>query len=371
MEERIYLSSPHMSGMEMKYIQEAFDTNWISPLGANVTAFENEMAAYAGCKYAVALSSGTAAIHLALKAVGVGSGDIVFCSSLTFAASANPIIYQGAIPVFIDSEEKSWNMSPEALEKAFAAYTPKAVVVVNLYGQSADMDDILSICDRYGTPVIEDAAESLGAVYKGKKSGTLGKIGIYSFNGNKIITTSGGGMIVTDDEMVAKKALFWATQSREPLPWYEHRELGYNYRLSNICAGIGRGQLTVLPERILKKKAIFEHYRRRFTGRPLQMAPVAGWGEPNYWLSCVTLEKDSGVTPMEVIKRLDAENIEARPLWKPMHLQPFFSPYEYFTADAQSLSDRLFAEGLCLPSDTKMNEDDLERVCDIVLSMWK
>src|SRR5665647_377607 len=297
-ENKIYLSSPHMSdeGYEMQYIQEAFDTNWIAPLGKNVNEFENELAAKVGIKSAAALSSGTAAIHLALKAAGVGTGDIVFCPSLTFSATANPIIYQNAIPVFIDSDFETWNMSSVAFEKAFKKYEsmgkiPKAVIVVHLYGLSADIDKIIDICKKYNVPLIEDAAESLGTTYKGKYTGTFGDYGIFSFNGNKIITTSGGGMLVSNNEEKIVKARFWATQARDPARYYQHSELGFNYRMSNVVAGIGRGQLKVLEQRVQKKKYIFEFYKRELGQlEGIEFMPVNEWNEPNYWLSVIILK---------------------------------------------------------------------------------
>jgi dTDP-4-amino-4,6-dideoxygalactose transaminase len=367
--ERIYLSSPHMSdeGYEMQYIQEAFDTNWIAPLGVNVNEFENEMAKKIGVKAAAALSSGTAAIHLALKAAGVGAGDIVFCPSLTFSATANPIIYQNAIPVFIDSDFETWNMSPVALERAFEKYTPKAVLVVHLYGLSADLDRIVELCKQHHVPLIEDAAESLGTTYKGKQTGTFGDFGIFSFNGNKIITTSSGGMLVADDEERIEKVKFWATQSRDPARHYQHSELGYNYRMSNVVAGIGRGQLKVLDQRIEKKKYIFDYYKKELGGLDgLKMMPVNEWNEPNYWLTSILL--NGRIRPIDVMDALEEENIESRPLWKPMHRQPFFAYYDFV---GEGVSEQLFNNGLCLPSDTKMSETDLYRVVTIIKGLWK
>lgn len=367
---KVYLSSPHMSeeGYELQYIKEAFDTNWIAPLGENVNKFEEELAEKVGAKAAVALSSGTAAIHMALKAAGVEEGDIVFCQSLTFAASANPIIYQNAIPVFVDSDYETWNMSPIALEEAFKKYpNVKAVIVVHLYGLSADMDRIVELCDHYNVPLIEDAAESLGTYYKGKHTGTFGDYGAFSFNGNKIITTSGGGMLVSNNEEKIQKVRFWATQSREPARHYEHNELGYNYRMSNILAGIGRGQLKVLDKRVEKKKYIFEFYKRELGDlEGIEFMPINEWNEPNYWLSCITL--NGPVRPLDVILALEKENIESRPLWKPMHLQPFFKKYDYIGED---VSDKLFENGVCLPSDTKMTDEDLERIISIVKGLWR
>lgn len=368
MEERLLLASPQMSGLEMPYIQEAFDTNWIAPLGANVDGFERELAEWVSIDHAAALTSGTAAIHMALNALGVAEGDIVFCSSLTFSASANPIMYQHATPVFIDSEPDSWNMSPKALEKAFLHYRPKAVIVVHLYGQSADMDQIIDICAKHDVPIIEDAAESLGATYKGHKSGTQGKFGIYSFNGNKIITTSGGGMLVSNDEEAIKKVRFWATQSRDQARYYQHSELGFNYRMSNVIAGIGRGQLQVLQERVDKKKAIFEAYHTGLAQiTEIEMMPICDYGKPNYWLSCLTLQPSSKITPLTVLQALEEANIESRPIWKPMHLQPFYQSYPFFShLDVGSVGEDIFNRGLCLPSDTKMTDTDVDRVVNSI-----
>ncbi len=376
---RIYLASPHMSeeGYEQTYVKEAFDTNWVAPLGPNVNQFEQELADYVGVKSASALSSGTAAIHLGLKALGVGEGDTVFCSTLTFSASCNPILYLGATPVFIDSDAATWNMCPKALKKAFEDATkrhqlPKAVVVVNLYGQSADMDPILELCQKYNVPILEDAAESLGSTYKGRMSGTIGDIGIYSFNGNKIITTSGGGMMVSNNEDYTKKATFWATQSREAERHYEHQELGYNYRMSNVVAGIGRGQLKVLNERIVKKKEIYETYQSAFKEiADIEMMNICDFGESNYWLSVMTLKETSQVKPLDILLALEKENIESRPVWKPMHMQPVFKQYPFFTAtDDQPVSEDYFKRGICLPSDTKMAAEQQQRVIDIISNFF-
>lgn len=376
---RIYLASPHMGGLEEVFVKEAFDTNWIAPLGANVDGFEKELSEYVGSKTGAALASGTAAIHMALKAVGVEKGDKVFCSSLTFAASCNPIIYEGGIPIFIDSEPESHNMSPVALEKAFKVYEekgeiPKAVIVVNLYGQSADMDKIIEICKKYNTPIIEDAAESLGATYKGKHSGTFGDYGIYSFNGNKIITTSGGGMLVSNNEEGIAKVRFWSTQARDKARHYEHTELGYNYRMSNIVAGIGRGQLRVLEDRIAKKKEIFETYKEAFKDiEDIEMMPVCEYGEPNYWLTTITLNENSKVKPLDIILALEKENIESRPIWKPMHIQPYYKEYDFYShndEEEMSVSEDIFNRGVCLPSDTKMTDKEQERVIEIIKSLF-
>ncbi|MBF0753492.1 aminotransferase class I/II-fold pyridoxal phosphate-dependent enzyme [Jeotgalicoccus nanhaiensis] len=360
MTERILLSSPHMGGTEEKYVQEAFDTNWIAPLGNNVNEFEKQVKEFTGSKAACALSSGTAGIHIALDLLGVQKDDVVFCSSLTFIASANPILYLGAKPVFIDSDLESWNMSPIALEKAFKAYEekgkmPKAVVIVNLYGQSAKMDELMAICDKYNVPVVEDAAESLGALYKGKMSGTFGKFGIFSFNGNKIITTSGGGMIVSDDEEMIQKALKKATQARDQAVHYQHSEVGYNYRLSNISAGIGRGQMEVLEQRVNEKREIFNRYDEALGAIDgIEMMPELADTYHNRWLSTLTVDSEKmGVTALEVVEHLAENNIEARPVWKPMHMQPLFAECDYFCEEEDN-SKYLYENGICLPSDTKM-----------------
>jgi dTDP-4-amino-4,6-dideoxygalactose transaminase len=377
MKKRIYLASPHMGGEELDYINEAFDTNWVAPLGPNVNNFEKAICEYTGAKSATALVSGTSAIHLALKCLGVGEGDVVFCSTLTFSATANPIIYQGSEPVFIDSEYSSWNMSPIALQKAFDDAVennkmPKAVLVVNLYGQSADYDKLKAICDKYNVPIIEDAAESLGAIYKGAQTGTIGEIGIYSFNGNKIITTSGGGMIVSNNEEYTKKSLFWATQAREAERHYEHKELGFNYRMSNVVAGIGRGQMKVLDERIAKKKEIYEAYKEGFKDiKDLEMMNVCEFGEPNYWLSAATIKAGSKVKPLDIMLALEEENIESRPVWKPMHMQPFFRQYKFFSSlEKGSISEDLFNRGICLPSDTKNSKSDMIRIISTIKKLF-
>ncbi len=373
MAEKIYLSSPHMSdeGYEREFVREAFDTNWIAPLGENVDNFEKELAGKVGIRNAAALSSGTAAIHMALKAVGVGEGDIVFCPTLTFSATANPIIYQNATPVFIDSDYETWNMSPEALEKAFLKYpSVKAVLVVHLYGLSADMDNLVEICRRYNTPIIEDAAESLGTFYKGRHTGTFGDFGVFSFNGNKIITTSGGGMLVSNNDEMIEKVRFWATQSRDKARHYEHSEIGFNYRMSNVSAGIGRGQLKVLDQRVAKKRYIYDFYKRELGSlEGFDMMPINEWNEPNCWLTSITL--NGRVKPIDIIMALEAENIESRPIWKPMHLQPVFADHDFITTmEVNSVSEDLFSRGLCLPSDSKMTDADLYRVCGIVKELW-
>lgn len=376
---RIFLASPHMGGMEKEFVQEAFDTNWIAPLGPNVNNFEKEIEDYTGSKSAAALVSGTSAIHMALKALGIKEGDRVFCSSLTFAASCNPITYEKGEPVFIDSEPESWNMSPVALKKAFIecekeGKLPKALVVVHLYGQSADMDKIKEICAEYNCPIIEDAAESLGATYKGVQTGTIGDYGIYSFNGNKIITTSGGGMLVSSNEDKINKVRFWITQARDNARHYEHTEIGYNYRMSNIVAGVGRGQLRVLDERIAKKKEMFETYKEAFRDiDDIEMMPICEYGEPNYWLSCMTIKEDSKVKPIDVILALEEENIESRPIWKPMHMQPVYKEYKFFNHnnEGKAVSEVIFDNGLCLPSDTKNTEEDMKRIISTIKKVFK
>lgn len=365
-----------MGGNEIKYIQDAFDSNWIAPLGKNVDGFEHDVSSYVGVNHALALSSGTAAIHLALKYLGVGEGDYVFCSSLTFSGSCNAIVYEKAIPVFIDSEPQSWNMSPIALQKAFdwasaQGKLPKAVIIVDLYGQSADYDKLLPICEHYGVPVIEDAAEALGASYNGKRCGSFGYINIFSFNGNKIITTSGGGMAVSNDANAIEKMKFWSTQSREAELHYEHKEIGYNYRMSNICAGIGRGQMEVLDQRVSAKKRVYDTYKACFEGiTPIKLMPILEKGQPNYWLSVITLDSTYGVTPKQIINSLAQSNIESRPVWKPMHLQPVFKECKYFTHDGD-ISAELFRIGVCLPSGSAMTPEEQENVISIIMHTLK
>lgn len=374
MDKKVFLASPHMSkeGYEQEYVKEAFDTNWIAPLGANVNNFEKELAEYVGAGHAAALSSGTAAIHMGLQALGVQKGDIVFCQALTFSASANPIVYKEATPVFIDSEYETWNMDPKALEKAFEKYTPKAVIVVHLYGIPAKMDEIMKICQKHNVPILEDAAESLGATINGKQTGTFGKFGAFSFNGNKIITTSGGGMLVSDDEERIAKVRFWATQSREKFRYYEHKEIGYNYRLSNISAGIGRGQLKVLDERIAEKTGIYNTYKEEFKSiKEIQMQPYMQNSKPNFWLSAIILDKDSKVTPLQIIEALEKENIESRPIWKPMQLQPVFADRDFITLnESGSVSEDIFSRGVCLPSDTKMTREEQAKVIEIIKGLF-
>lgn len=370
LDRKILLSTPHMGEWEREYVDEAFRSNWIAPLGPNVDAFEHDVADYVGMPHAAALSSGTAAIHLALIMLGVGRGDAVFCSSLTFAASANPIAYQGAEPVFIDSEPDSWNMSPEALERAFAHAVankrlPKAVIIVSLYGQCADMDPLVEICARYNVPIIEDAAESLGAKYKGRASGSFGVMSVYSFNGNKIITTSGGGMLVSASEEYVKEARFLATQARDPALHYEHTRIGYNYRMSNILAGVGRGQMRVIEERIASRRRVFQRYREALSGwDAIQWMPEPEWSFSTHWLTACTFDAACGISSTDFIKALASEQIEARPLWKPMHMQPVFRQCLSFDHGAESTSGDLFARGICLPSGSNMTDAQQDRIVD-------
>lgn len=373
MANQILLASPHMSdeGYELEYIHDAFHKNWIAPLGENVNEFEKAMATYMGHGHPVALSAGTAALHLAMILAGVKPGDKVFCQDLTFSASANPVAYLGAETVFIDSEADTWNMDPEALRKAFDLYgKPRAVVVVHLYGNPAKLEEITAICRENDVALIEDAAEALGSEYQGRKCGTFGKFGVLSFNGNKIITTSGGGMLICREQADAAHALKLATQAREPFPWYQHEEIGYNYRMSNICAGIGRGQAKVLPLRVEQKRAIFERYARNLKELPLTLQPSLACGASNRWLSSALLDGDCGVAPGDVLEALKAEGIEGRHLWKPMHAQPVFRDAGYVTAGESSVSEDLFARGVCLPSDTKMTPEDVDRVCDVLRKLF-
>lgn len=367
---RIYLSSPTMHGEEQQFVQEAFDTNWVAPLGPNVNALEQEMAAYTGCGYAAALSAGTAAIHLALKLAGVEQGDAVLVSDLTFSATCNPIAYEKAVPILIDSEPDTWNMSPVALRKALEEYPhAKAVICVHLYGTPAKLDEILEICKEYQVTLIEDAAESLSSTYKGKHTGTFGRIGIYSFNGNKIITTSGGGMLVSQEQDLVQKATFLATQARDPARHYQHSQIGYNYRMSNVTAGIGRGQLLHLEEHKKKKKELYQQYTAAFADLPdISMNPMNPDGDANNWLSCMTIRKGCLVTPNQIMDALDAKNIESRPIWKPMHLQPVFAECRFFkhTDEDISVGEDIFNRGLCLPSDIKNTSQDMDQIIQIV-----
>ena len=371
--QHIHLASPHMSsqGYEQFYVKEAFETNWVAPMGKNIDEFEREIAKKLGAREAVALNSGTAALHLALKSAGVGEGDVVFCQSLTFSASANPIAYLKATPVFIDSDLKTWNLSPDALERAFEKYPRvKAVIAVHLYGMAAEMDEICALCKKNGSALVEDAAESLGTTYKGQYTGSFGDYGILSFNGNKIITSSGGGMLLFRGEEAkarAEKARFWATQARDPAPHYQHSEIGYNYRMSNISAGIGRGQLRVLDERVAKKQYIYHRYRNAFAKlEGIGMMPLHDWENCNCWLSAVQLR--GKITPQALREALAAAEIESRPIWKPMHRQPVFAGCDYL--DNGGIAEGIFKNGLCLPSDTKMPDEELERVIRVIKELW-
>ena len=389
-EKRIYLSSPTMHGEEQRFVNEAFETNWIAPLGPNVNDFEKEMATYVGVKGCAALSSGTSAIHMALILLGVEREDVVFCSDLTFSATVNPISYLGARQVFIDSERESWNMDPIALRKAFEIYDkPKAVIVVNLYGTPANLVEIKSICKEYETPLIEDAAESLGALHNGKMTGTYGDIGIFSFNGNKIITTSGGGMLISDNEKYVERARFLSTQARENELFYHHKEIGYNYRLSNVLAGIGRGQLLHLDEHINKKHEIYGIYEKVFRDiDEIEMNPIPSGNKANYWLSCMTIKEESHINPLDIIQALSEENVESRHIWKPMHMQPVFGNMDFVSREFiirdrefyigkngrlvksnmkdESVGSEVFKRGLCLPSDIKNTNEDMEKIISIV-----
>lgn len=367
--EKIYLSAPHMGGREQFYVQRAFDENWIAPLGPNVDEFEATVAQYSGLGHAAAMSSGTAALHLAVKLLGLEQGDTVFCSSFTFAASANPIVYDGGVPVFIDAEPESWNMSPSALETAFEAAKqsgkmPKAVIVANIYGQSARFDVLKEICDRYNTPVIEDAAESLGASYKGQKSGSFGKLSIFSFNGNKMITTSGGGMLVSNDSEAIQKARYLSTQARQPAAHYEHTDIGYNYRLSNVLAGIGIGQMEVLDERVKQRRQVFDWYTQKLVDQPIDWMPEVEGGYSTRWLTACTFK--TAAQRNAVMNLLAEHNVESRPLWKPLHMQPVFADCAYFTHGETSLCSDLFDRGLCLPSSSFLTEADIDFIASLI-----
>ena len=372
---RIYLSSPHMSGREMAYINEAFDTNWIAPLGPNVNNFETDLVRYTRCGHVAALSSGTAAIHLAIILLGVGPGDEVIVPSFTFSATVNPVVYQHAIPVFVDSEKETWNMDPELLEKAIKDKrrraknkSIKAIIVVHLYGMPANMDDIMAVAEKYGIPVIEDAAEALGSKYNGKSLGSFGDFGVFSFNGNKIITTSGGGALASDNEAMIDKARFLATQARDKAPHYQHSHIGYNYRMSNVLAGIGRGQMEVLDERIQQRRANYDFYLKSFSsyqGIEFLKEPSDAYFS-NRWLTTVIIDANkTGINRERLQVELEKENIETRPLWKPMHLQPVFSSYPAYL---NGVSESLFNTGLCLPSGSNMTE---EQKCFVVEAIQK
>lgn len=387
LEKRVLLASPTMHGEEQAYIKEAFDRNWIAPLGFNCDGFENEMNDYLGRGvHTFATVSGTSALHLAIKLAGVKHGDHVLCSDLTFAATVNPVSYEGAIQVFVDSEAETWNMSPEALEKAFEKYPDaKVVVMAHLYGTPGKMDEIISICEKHNAILVEDAAEALGAKYRGLKCGTLGEYNALSFNGNKIITTSGGGMLITKNEETRKKALSWSTQAREAAPWYQHEELGYNYRMSNIVAGIGRGQLKHLEEHRDLKEKIYRRYEEGLKDCPIKMNPYLPDCRPNFWLSCLTINpeamckqtrttsesswihEDGKTCPDEMAAMLLQYNIETRPIWKPMHMQPFYADKDFIST---GVGEDIFARGICLPSDIKMTEEEQDRVIEVIRSCF-
>ncbi len=371
----IFLSPPHMGDRELAYIQEAFDTNWIAPVGPHIEAFEFEFCHTLGIGYGAAVSSGTAALHLALRLLNIQPGDDVFCSTLTFVASANPILYVGARPVFIDSDRATWNMDPQLLAAALDRQArrgrlPKAVILVHLYGQSADLDPILELCRAYRVPLIEDAAEALGATYKGKSVGTFGDLGIFSFNGNKIITTSGGGMLVSHHEPLITRAKFLATQARDPAYHYEHSECGYNYRLSNVLAGIGRGQLHVLSDRIKARRHNFAVYQAALSHLPgIQFMPEAPFGQATRWLTCILVDPEEfGTDRDQICSALAKAQIEARPIWKPLHLQPLFADTEYFDG---AVAEDLFEQGLCLPSGSNLTAEDLDRIIQIILTVYR
>lgn len=398
--EKVWLSSPTMHGDELKYVTEAYETNWMSTVGANINEVEKQMCKKVGCKYAVALSAGTAALHLAVKLAGVKPGDKVFCSDMTFDATVNPVVYEGGVPVFIDTEYGTWNMDPVALEKAFEIYPDvKVVVVAHLYGTPGKIDEIKFVCDKHGAVIVEDAAESLGATYKGRQTGTFGKYNCISFNGNKIITGSSGGMLLTDDLEAANKARKWSTQSRENAPWYQHEELGYNYRMSNVIAGVVRGQIPYLEEHIAQKKAIYMRYKEAFKNLPVKMNPYDEENsEPNFWLSCMIIDKsamckqvrgeqdycyvsENGKTcPHEILDKLAEINAEGRPIWKPMHMQPIYrmngfvtkhgngraQTNAYIQGKATDVGMDIFSRGLCLPSDNKMTPEQQDRIIEVI-----
>ena len=396
---KVWLSSPTMHGDELKYMTEAYETNWMSTVGENISEVENSICNKVGCKHAVALSAGTAALHMAVKLAGIKPGDYVFCSDMTFGATVNPVVYEGGIPVFIDSEYESWNMDPAALEKAFEIYPDvKAVVIVHLYGTPCKIDEIKAVCDKHGAVIIEDAAESLGAAYKGNQTGKFGNYNAVSFNGNKIITGSSGGMLLTDDLEAANKVRKWSTQARENALWYQHEEIGYNYRMSNVIAGVVRGQIPYLEEHIAQKKAIYQRYQEGFKGLPVKMNPVPDNCEPNYWLSCMIIDKEAMCKqvrgerdslyisepgkscPTEILETLARHNAEGRPIWKPMHMQPIYrmNPFitragngrartnAYIEGESLDIGADIFERGLCLPSDNKMTEEQQDIIIEII-----
>ncbi len=390
-DKKIWLSSPTMHGEEIKYINDAYKTNWMSTVGENINEIEKDICKKVGCKYSVALSSGTSSLHMAVKLAGVKAGDRVFCSDTTFAATVNPVLYEGAVPIFIDTERDSWNMDPRALSKAFELYPEvKTVIVAHLYGVPAKIDEILEICKKNNAVLIEDAAESLGATYKGKQTGGFGDYACISFNGNKIITGSSGGMLLTDDLEAMQRVRKWSTQSREAAPWYQHEELGYNYRMSNVIAGVVRGQLPYLEEHISQKKAIYERYKQGFKDLPVSMNPYnPDECEPNFWLSCLLINEEAMCSqtrtdfkasyisqkgkscPTEILERLEKYNIEGRPIWKPMHLQPIYKNNPFVSLSGENVGSDIFTRGLCLPSDNKMTPDEQDMVIEIIRSCFE
>ncbi len=375
MDKRILLSTPTMHGEELRFIHEAFDRNWIAPLGFNCDEFEKEVAGYISCGreklYGLSLCSGTAALHLAVKLAGVKTGDIVLCSDMTFSATVNPISYEGGVQVFVDSERDTWNMDPEALEKAFEKYPQaKVVMLAHLYGTPSKMDEIIDVCRRHNAVLIEDAAEALASEYKGRKMGVFGDYGVISFNGNKIITTSGGGMLLTKESAHRDKAFFWATQSREKAPWYQHEEIGYNYRMSNVVAGIGRGQLLHLDEHRQLKENIYNRYKAGLKDVPVTLNPYLDYTLPNFWLTCMTIDKGCNVQFMDIYNKLNEANIESRPIWKPMHMQPIFKSHDFISLEKKSVGEDVFSRGLCLPSDIKMTEEEQDYVIETVKSCF-